>query len=535
MYVPHFGLTQEPFSIAPDPRFLYMSERHREALAHLLYGLGAGGGFVLLSGEIGAGKTTVCRCFLEQVPATCHVAYIFNPKLTVIELMQTVCVEFGLPDTSAGAPTVKTCVDALNAFLLAAHAAGETCVLIIDEAQNLSPEVLEQLRLLTNLETTQRKLLQIVLIGQPELRQLVARPEMEQLAQRVIARYHLQALGQDETVRYVRHRLGVAGLTGALPFDDAALRRIHRLSGGVPRRINLLCDRALLGAYGEGRQRVDRRTVDAAAREVFDRQPRHAQRSWLSAALGASAVLGLGAVLATVLRAPAPAAIGLPASAALAASSASAVAAAVPAASLTAPPASSVPALLASLDDLRQRQPWRDEAEAWRMLARRWQIDVASADPCQTVETLGLSCYRGQNTLATLRQLDRPLLLALDETAGQGAGWALLTALDADAASLVLADGDARVALAVLGARWRGEFATLWRRPPGDRDQQAAWVLERLQRVQGAALPSQSTLRQRVEAFQVAQGLKPDGLAGPMTMMQLNRATAEPEPRLDRE
>jgi len=190
MYMRFFGLKQKPFSIAPDPRYLFMSERHREALAHLLYGVQGGGGFVLLTGEIGAGKTTVCRCFLEQVPRQCNVAYIFNPKLTALELLQTICHEFGIavPVPATGAATVKDHVDALNTFLLRTHAVGQNNVLIIDEAQNLSAEVLEQLRLLTNLETNERKLLQIVLIGQPELRGMVARPELEQLGQRVIAR-----------------------------------------------------------------------------------------------------------------------------------------------------------------------------------------------------------------------------------------------------------------------------------------------------------------------------------------------------------
>ncbi|NUZ06903.1 AAA family ATPase [Schlegelella sp. ID0723] len=270
MYARFFGLTHEPFSIAPDPRYLFMSKRHREALAHLLYGVGGGGGFVLLSGEIGAGKTTVCRCFLEQIPENTNVAYIFNPKLTVIELLKAVCDEFGVkpePPTH-GEPTATTYVDALNAFLLQAHGAGRNNVLIIDEAQNLSADVLEQLRLLTNLETSERKLLQIILIGQPELRALVARPDLEQLAQRVIARFHLDALTEAETDQYIRHRLAVAG-THANLFDRAAARRIYRLTRGVPRRINLLCDRAMLGAYATGQSRISVGIVDKAAREVF--------------------------------------------------------------------------------------------------------------------------------------------------------------------------------------------------------------------------------------------------------------------------
>src|SRR3569832_1673847 len=223
MYAPYFGLKHDPFSIAPDPHFLFMSERHREALAHLLYGLGGGGGFVLLTGEIGTGKTTVCRLFLEQIPASCNVAYIFNPKLTVTELLQSVCDEFHIELPNRASATVKDYGDALNAFLLRVHAAGRNNVLIIDEAQNLAPDVLEQLRLLTNLETRERKLLQGILIGQPELRTMLAQPQLEQLAQRVIARFHLDALTPAETAQYIEHRLDVAGLDRALPIGRKAM------------------------------------------------------------------------------------------------------------------------------------------------------------------------------------------------------------------------------------------------------------------------------------------------------------------------
>ena len=302
MYAPFFGLQHPPFSIAPDPRYLFMSERHREALAHLLYGLDAGGGFVLLTGEIGTGKTTVCRCFLEQIPAHCNVAYIFNPKLTVPELLRSICDEFGVAHQAAapGVETVKDCLDPLNAFLLQQHAAGRNNVLIIDEAQNLAPDVLEQLRLLTNLETSERKLLQIILIGQPELRARVAAPELEQLAQRVIARYHLGALSRDETRQYIAHRLAVAGLQGPLPFQRRALARVHALTGGVPRRINLLCDRALLGAYGAGLREVSQAMVRKAAREVFDTpaaariQPVEQVRQRLAVALAHEQVARVG-------------------------------------------------------------------------------------------------------------------------------------------------------------------------------------------------------------------------------------------------
>ena len=304
MYMRFFGLKQEPFSLAPDPRYLYMSKRHREALAHLLYGVGGGGGFVLLSCEIGAGKTTVCRCFLEQIPKRCNVAYIFNPKLTVLELVKSVCDEFRVP-VHAGrgqVPTVKTYVDALNDFLLKTHAVGQNNVLIIDEAQMLSVDVLEQLRLLTNLETNERKLLQIVLIGQPELRTMLERPDLEQLAQRVIARFHLKALSSKETEHYIRHRLSVAGMTRAIPFDRKALQRIHEIARGVPRRINLLCDRAMLGAYAHGKTGIDSATVEKAAREVFGKsEPNGPDRSRLGTGAGLGLFIATGLALTALL------------------------------------------------------------------------------------------------------------------------------------------------------------------------------------------------------------------------------------------
>lgn len=275
MYAKALGLAQEPFSIAPDPQYLFMSERHREALAHLLYGAGGGGGFVLLTGEIGAGKTTVFRCFLEQVPKRCNVAYVLNPKLGALEMLHTVCREFGIP-LPQGA-TRGQYVDALNEYLLRTHSVGQNNLLVIDEAQGLAPEVLEELRLLTNLETNERKLLQIILIGQPELRQLVARPDMEQLAQRIIARYHLEALTPKETSEYIAHRLAVAGWNGPMLFDRDSLQFVHRLTRGVPRRINLLCDRALLGAYAAGRRRVNKAILLQAAQEVFGTVPARAR------------------------------------------------------------------------------------------------------------------------------------------------------------------------------------------------------------------------------------------------------------------
>ncbi|MGM9486818.1 ExeA family protein [Ideonella sp. YS5] len=567
MYSKFFGLKHQPFSIAPDPRYLFMSERHREALAHLLYGLKGGGGFVLLTGEIGAGKTTVCRCFLEQVPPRCNVAYIFNPKLTVPELLQTVCDEFRIPLTELPAGTVRSVkdyIDPLNEFLLRTHAVGQSNVLIIDEAQNLSADVLEQLRLLTNLETAERKLLQIILIGQPELRDMLARPELEQLAQRVIARYHLGALGASETAHYVQHRLGVAGGSGAMPFDKPALKRIHQLSRGVPRRINLLCDRALLGGYATGQQRIGTEVVEQAAAEVFGTAPAGRAAAWRFGGSGewasnvrravpwAGGVLvgvSIAAASAWMLRpsgaTPSP---GSAASAALASVTASAmpsaapVRASAPTRGEASPPAPVASATALGASELRAvfNAQLRGEADAWRALASAWGLKLpASADPCNAAAKQDLPCYKGPGSLAVVRQLDRPGLLVLYDGDGR-AYHVLLTSLTADSATLRRGAASVTVPLATLGAAWRGEFGTFWRAPAGyagsvgftaANGEAAQWLAGRLAQVLPSGAAS-APLPSRIAAFQVAQGLPPDGLAGPLTLMLLNRATGVDEPRL---
>jgi len=274
MYLEHYGLKEPPFSITPDPRFVFLSERHRDALAHLLFGIdkGGGGGFVQLTGEVGTGKTTLCRLLLEQLPRNARVALVLNPRLTAAELLETICEELHVDLAALDAPgrrgSIKALVDALNAYLLDAYAKGLRVVLIIDEAQNLSVDALEQVRLLTNLETDTQKLLQILLLGQPELRAMLAREDMRQLAQRITARYHLTPLDAAETAAYLRHRYRVAG-GQHLPFTPAAIRRIHRHSGGVPRLTNVIAERALLGGYAHDATTLDARDVDRAAREAL--------------------------------------------------------------------------------------------------------------------------------------------------------------------------------------------------------------------------------------------------------------------------
>lgn len=620
MYAQFFGLKQEPFSIAPDPHYLFMSERHREALAHLLYGLRGGGGFVLLTGEIGAGKTTVCRCFLEQIPKKCNVAYVFNPKLTALELLQTIAEEFHIRprDSAPAGEGVKQLVDAINEFLLRTHAVGMNNVLIIDEAQLLSTEVLEQLRLLTNLETRERKLLQIILIGQPELRGMLAAPELEQLAQRVIARFHLPALSAAETGQYIKHRLTVAGLRGSSPFDGKLRERIHQLSRGVPRRINLLCDRALLGAYSQGQSKVSVATLNRAAQEVFgtardaaaaapvaaspgvatEAMPQLRQGRWMVAGLLVlAAVLGLLLLRAQTGAEPKLAPTGLVkapvASAPLAASSAAApkVAASAPAAAASTPtPASSVAALSASapaeppampmsaseaweaLTRLRQflsaRAPGAPASplpagEAWQGLARLWQYEGnlrEASDFCAALRAAQLQCfYSRDGGLPLLRLLSRPSLLILAADAEQAPRYALLLSLGPQSATLQMAGGiTQRFSLVQLSRIWQGEFITLWRAPASLEgpaasfngnsaaltwlDQQLSLALGEAPREpsgkaggKGSALAVQrldAALRAKVSRFQRSQGLPSDGQPGPITVMQLNRVNAVPEPLL---
>lgn len=583
MYAQFFGLKQAPFSIAPDPRYLYMSERHREALAHLLYGVNGGGGFVVLTGEIGAGKTTVCRCFLEQIPRRTNVAYIFNPKLTVVELLKSVCDEFRIPcgHQGPGQATIKDYVDPLNEFLLKTHAVGQNNVLIIDEAQNLSPDVLEQLRLLTNLETSERKLLQIMLIGQPELRTMLAHPELEQLAQRVIAHFHLEALSEAETGQYIQHRLSIAGLKRGRLFDSKSVRRIHQLTGGVPRRINLLCDRALLGAYVESKGRVDRTIVDKAAQEVFQAPkagghtpaapsgkgtagqtrrgrgglPRPASEwpwpVWLAGGLALTAAAGLAGSAWLQHRQASqarPASTSAPRAVVAQADASQAGASPGSGGGNTSATDKALNALLsAPTADATQviQAAFKREKEALQALAPLWQVTLPdSGDPCLTAQQQNLACFRNSGGLSLIRQLARPVVLALHDSRDQ-AIYAVLTGLKDQTAYVVLDGRPYALPLATLATLWRGDFITYWHTPPGFRSKVLPgnsgpvvdWLALQLARLDKAPPPSgkqvfDAAMQSRVYAFQMAQGLKPDGVVGATTFMLINRAVGVDEPRL---
>ncbi len=531
MYQSYFGLAEAPFSIAPAPRYLYMSPRHQEALAHLLYGINSGGGFVLLTGEVGTGKTTVCRCLLEQIPESCDVAYIFNPRLTVPELLSSLCVEFGIAFPE-GNDSVKVFVDCINAHLLEGHARGRHAVLIIDEAQNLAPDVLEQMRLLTNLETSERKLLQIMLIGQPELLTMLARPDLRQLAQRIVARFHLGPLDRAEVGTYVRHRLEVAGSQRPL-FPPALMGRLHQLSGGVPRLINVLCDRALLGAYAQGKDAVDAATLTQAAREVLPTAT--PARRWRQPAFVAAALLvvslGIGWVSLNS-RAPVPF------------TPAEEVVPRAPTAQAAVAP-EALPDHLSWPADVPRSQ---GDSLAHGALFQAWGLAYRDGAPCSQAEAERLFCRDEYGGLDHLRGLNLPAILFLRDQA-RGAFTATLLHLDEHSATLVVGGQTQRVSLAVLAQQWEGQFRLLWRSPPslqgtlrpGDRNEGVAWLDRQLARVQGVqprsvegeAMLFDDAIAGRLRQYQLDQGLIPDGSAGPQTLIRLISATDPEVPKLN--
>jgi general secretion pathway protein A len=528
MYAAHFGLTERPFSLAPDPRYLYLSDAHREALAHLLYGVGEGGSFVQLTGEVGTGKTTVCRALLEQLPADVDVAMIFNPQLTSLELLAAVCDELRVP-YPAGTTSLKVLVDALSHALLDAHARKRRTVLIIDEAQNLRARALEEIRLLTNLETTKEKLLQVILIGQPELADHLARRNLRQLAQRVTARYHLRPFSEQEAQKYIQHRMEVAGQRQPI-FTKLAMRTAYRLSGGVPRLLNTICDRALLGAYATGQTRVKDAVVRRAAREVLGRRRGH---RWAVATAAAAALLMVagGAALLASGRFPSVGAWLLP-----------------PAGTASPPPATALgvaalepsrpePTLATILGDPSLAA---DQAGAVKNLYALWNVDVrpGGADPgCVTGRAAGLRCLSRTGTWTVLRRLNLPAILELTTPDGIK-HHVLLTALDSERGTLRIDDLRVTMPTAEIERFWDGGFATVWKSPVagplplqlGMRGHDVAWLRRQLGALDGRAPSATASpvydeeLQRRVAAFQQGESLTPDGVAGEETLVRLAAA-----------
>lgn len=539
MYLEYFGFKSEPFSISPDPRFLFMSERHREALAHLLYGMKSEGGFVLLTGDIGTGKTTICRCLLEQLPEDSEVALLLNPKLTAAELLANICDELRIPYPS-GTTSIKLLVDAINGFLLDVHAQGRRTVVIIDEAQNLDAEVLEQIRLLTNLETNTYKLLQIIMLGQPELKEMLERPELRQLSQRITARYHLAPLSQPEVGDYIRHRMAVAGVDRPI-FPPASLRRIYRLTGGVPRLINVLCGRALLGAYVKGENRVRPALLAQAAAEVLggDAGGGRSRSTLPLKLLFALALVGGGVVLGAGLFRQAPPVLPEVA----------------PVVETETPPApASVEAPVPVAETPRENwlevlAPENGKAAALHALFAAWNLEYPAdetADPAALARESGLSFLSLRGSISDLRALDRPVLLKLTGPRGESFH-ATLTALDEQTATLSSSAEDYPVPVDELVRHWFGEYELLWQPPPGyrralipgDRGVTVEWLARRFDLLHQrpdrpvAGRVYDEALYREVREFQANEGLDADGLVGPLTLIRLNNRTGGAQPRLN--
>lgn len=575
MYQDFFGLKELPFSIAPDPRYLYMSERHREALAHLLYGVSGQGGFVVLTGEVGTGKTTICRCFLNQIPKNTDVAFIINPKLSARELMASICDELGIayPDSAS----IKVLNDLINSYLLDAHANNRHTVLIIDEAQNLRVDVLEQLRLLTNLETSEKKLLQIILLGQPELREVLAQNDLRQLAQRITARYHLCELSKVEVGAYVNCRLSVAGRRGRL-FNQKAIKTLFNLSGGVPRLINLICDRALLGAYAMQEDVIDAKHIKSAYAEI--QGPKFKQPLKLSSSIKRRII----AVLLTII-----ASIGVfaldkrydnriaelesiisssktepelhPASVkqitpeerndskAISESGTSAEEVAdlqqfstTEKSPAKAPYADNSSIQIPIINDLSSLKTQKDDRyHAYRMILERWGIDYPLAPfmlACDYAEMYGLKCLHKNGNWRSLLKLDRPAVLTLVNDYGESLYIAILGVEGSDA--LVSHKNEKYwVSLDEVDRYWFGEYSIVWKVPPyksnlvmPGQKKEEAWLRKSLSRLSQYKANKSEPIEDQIKRFQASSGLVPDGIAGSMTLIHINSRLNLGVPRL---
>jgi general secretion pathway protein A len=567
MYLDHFNLNENPFSLTPDPRYLFMSERHREGLAHLLYGVQQPGGFVQLTGDIGSGKTTLCRCLIKQLPSDTEVALVLNPRLTVIELLATVCDELRIP-YPAETGSIKVLIDALNRHLLEAHAQGRRTVLIIDEAQNLNEDVLEQIRLLTNLETSQDKLLQIILIGQPELLSLLSGRKLRQLAQRITARYHLLALSKSETCAYIQHRLKIAGRRDPL-FTDRAMRCVYRLSGGMPRLINIICDRALLGAYARDKRRINSAIVRTARRETQGRVPRHRKLrlAWafgiaMTAFLVIAGILFVSPALRSMLIRDSwgvasnaqslPVGIeairgidgeakeedGIP-------DSTKEVSAKLEQPLVPGESASDGNSVNLRLADILANPDLRGRASStFASLYALWgvQFPANSSEPaCQAGETQGFECLFQVGNWPKLRRFNLPAVLETVLPNGERNRVALIR-LGKDSATLAIGGRRYTFPLLEINEVWDGSFILIWKPPftpgqlsSGSRGEAVQWVRKALDSLDGTADSSEvsdlydETLRQRILAFQREQSLIPDGYVGPETLARLTVVLEGPD------
>ncbi len=560
MYNRYFDFREPPFSLAPDPAFLYMSRRHQEGLAHLLYGINSGG-FVVLTGEVGTGKTTLCHCLLQQLPDDVDIALILNPKLNSLELLANICDELGITYHKKDAG-LKDFTDLLNKYLLDAHARGRHTVLMIDEAQNLSLDVLEQIRLLTNLETSKTKLLQIVLVGQPELKKMLNQRELRQLNQRITARYHLEPLNLDETLSYIQHRLAISGGDARI-FDKSAIRRIYRLSHGIPRLINLLCDRALLGAYAKGVRSVTAKMVNQAAKEVLDSErnrPAHTYILFFVLLVVTGGLLAFNIFTGFYKSNNAPLAKADPSDAVMENPLVNEVD--LPGmGTLLAPENLYSPSLSSDPEEASESTPGnfaefianpeRSFENAFGLALKLWEEGVpegAKVD-CDSVKSKGFRCFVDQGSLKAVLKFNRPAVLEFTLADGQKRH-ALLVGMDRGY-PIIQSSGGKEVIFpleAVLN-HWQGYYLILWKTPlghhqagiyPGRYSPGVLWLRKQLDGIDGqdsihAPQPDffDRLLEERVKLFQRLHGLQADGIVGPRTIILLqNASNTEHFPRL---
>jgi general secretion pathway protein A len=525
MYKEYFGLKELPFSIAPDPHYFYISEGHREALAHLMYGIQSDGGFVLLTGEVGTGKTTVCRCLLQQMPENCEIAFLLNPKLSSVELLASICDEFGI--TYKGSETVKDLVARIYDFLLLIHETDRKAILIIEEAQNLNVEVLEQIRLLTNLETSQRKLLQIIMLGQPELKKTLAKPELRQSSQRITARYHLGPLAKEEIAAYVNHRLSVAGLVRGELFPPPVMKMLYGLTGGVPRLINVLCDRALLGAYTQGKEKVDKLTLITAANEIFDESKKRWKQTsvflWMLTGFLIALIVAGGVYYIKLMMVSPEFGFRLGSTKTV-----------------------STPS---SQDNNEITLKAHSRDAAYQALFNAWKITYDSKDgrtACEQAQAQNLLCHEGKGDIETLRVINKPALLKLIDAQGKDY-YVALTSLQENNATFTMNGSTQSGDINQLLLRWQGDYELLWRLPgeyedklkPGGHGPFVMWLDRQLAIIDGKKPRSKprnvydDEMVKKVKEFQSAAGLKPDGIVDPTTVGLMIMKTGGEGPVLD--
>jgi general secretion pathway protein A len=545
LYNNYFHFSELPFSIAPDPHFMFMSARHQEGLAHLLYGINHGGGFVALTGEVGTGKTMLCHCLLQQLPENIDIALVLNPKMNAVELLATICDELRIPYDAAG-QTLKNLVDALNRHLLNTHASGRRTVVMIDEAQNLSMEVLEQVRLLTNLETSRTKLLQIILVGQPELKELLARRELRQLNQRITARYHLQPLSQTETRAYVRHRLRVCGGDPQL-FTDSAINKIFRVTQGIPRLVNIVCHCALLGAYSADKRSITPRIVSRAARETLAfAEPARSYLKPLTATLMLVSLLAAGNYFSNN-----PLQANLTEKSKMVFSGKLSAEIPVAGSANVSPPAQAVQPALVNRSSMQTQSGFADIlgdpkltlAAALSESLKLWGKTLTQTKTpldCNAVAKAGLNCLMDRTRWQELVALNRPAILEFS-VAGGGKRYVLLTGIKGGQPEFAL-EQNQTFPLADVLSLWEGYYLLVWRPPnagmktilPGQSSNYVLWLRQQLANIDSThqdgnwSLYYDNALKKRVIAFQQSHHLIADGKVNAQTIIHLDNLNGAP-------